>query len=163
ALLVLQSLNQAFDVATARYAALRTHVPGAIFILLPVLALACAFFAGIGMARRRGPPSILHMIMFAGVIAVTAYVILNLEFAGAFYAHDSDRGMTLAITSALAVGAGVGSAFWLIHLSHQQESGFDRTVQDFEQGTAISLLVTAGIVYVVARVSGLVLAPEAIE
>jgi hypothetical protein len=32
------------------------------------------------MARRRGPPSYLHMLMFAGVIAVTAYVILNLEF-----------------------------------------------------------------------------------
>ena len=80
ALLVLQSLNQAFDVAIARYAALRTHVPGAIFILLLVLALACAFFAGIGMARRRGPPSTLHMIIFAGVLAVTAYVILNLEF-----------------------------------------------------------------------------------
>ena len=80
ALLVLQSLNQTFDVAVARYAALRTHVPGAIFILLLVLALACAFFAGIGMARRRGPPSTLHMIIFAAVLAVTAYVILNLEF-----------------------------------------------------------------------------------
>jgi hypothetical protein len=93
ALLVLQSLNQAFDVATARYAALRTHVPGAIFILLLVLALACAFFAGIGMARRRGPPSILHMIMFAGVIAVTAYVILNLEFprAGFVKLHRLDQ------------------------------------------------------------------------
>ena len=80
ALLVLQSLNQMFDVATARYAALRTHVPAAIFVLLLVLALLCGFFAGIGMARRRGHPSYLHMLMFAGVIAVTAYVILNLEF-----------------------------------------------------------------------------------
>jgi hypothetical protein len=79
-LLVLPSLNQMFDVATARYAALRTHVPGAIFLLLFVLALVCAFFAGIGMAKRRGPPSYLHMIMFAGVLSVTAYVILNLEF-----------------------------------------------------------------------------------
>jgi hypothetical protein len=93
ALLVLQSLNQAFDVATARYAALRTHVPGAIFILLLVLALACAFFAGIGMARRRGPPSTLHMIMFAGVMAVVAYVILNLEFprAGFVKLHQLDE------------------------------------------------------------------------
>ena len=52
ALLVLQSLNAMFDVATERYAALRTHVPVAIFVLLVVMALACAFFAGIGMARR---------------------------------------------------------------------------------------------------------------
>ena len=42
ALLVLQSLNAMFDVATERYAALRTHVPPAIFVLLLVMALACA-------------------------------------------------------------------------------------------------------------------------
>lgn len=93
ALLVLQSLNQTFDVATARYAALRTHVPGAIFILLLALALICSFFAGIGMARRRGPPSYLHMMMFAGIMAVTAYVILNLEFprAGFVKLHHLDQ------------------------------------------------------------------------
>jgi hypothetical protein len=93
ALLVLQSLNQAFDVATARYAALRTHVPGAIFILLLVLALACSFFAGIGMARQHGQPSYLHMLMFAGILAVTAYVILNLEFprAGFMRLHSLDQ------------------------------------------------------------------------
>ena len=94
-------------------------------------------------------------------LAVTLEALSPIAGAGAFYAHDSDRGLTLSITSALAIGAGVGSAFWLLHLQHQQESGFDRTVQDFEQGTAISILVTAGIVYLVARVSGLVLAPEA--
>ena len=43
------------------------------------MALACAFFAGIGMSKRRHP-SYLHMVIFAGVMAVTAYVILNLEF-----------------------------------------------------------------------------------
>jgi len=94
-------------------------------------------------------------------LAVTLEALSPIAGAGAFYAHDTDRGLTLSITSALAIGVGVGSAFWLIHLDHQQESGFNRTVQDFEQGTAISLLVTAGIVYIVARVSGLVLAPEA--
>ena len=31
------------------------------------------------MSKRRHP-SYLHMVMFAGVMAVTAYVILNLEF-----------------------------------------------------------------------------------
>ena len=96
-------------------------------------------------------------------LAVTLEALSPIAGTGAFYAHDSDRGLTVAITSALAAGAGVGSAFWLIHLSHQQESGFNRTVQDFEQGTAISILATAAIVYVVARVSGLVLAPEATE
>jgi len=79
ALLVLQSLNQLFDVAGTRYAALRNHLPIAIFVQLIVIALTCAFFAGIGMAKRRRP-SLLHMVMFAGVISITAYVILNLEF-----------------------------------------------------------------------------------
>jgi hypothetical protein len=92
-LLVLQSLNQLFDVATARYAALRTHVPGAIFILLLALALVCAFFAGVGMARRRGHASPLHVLMFAGILAVVAYVILNLEFprAGFVRLHGLDQ------------------------------------------------------------------------
>ncbi|HVV16028.1 MAG TPA: DUF4239 domain-containing protein, partial [Polyangia bacterium] len=93
ALLVLQSLNQMFDVATARYAALRTHLPGAIFVLLVCLSLVCAFFAGIGMGKRRGQPSYLHMLMFAGIMAVTSYVIINLEFprAGFVNLHHLDQ------------------------------------------------------------------------
>jgi hypothetical protein len=86
ALLVLQSLNQMFDVASARYAALRNHLPLAIFVQLVVLALACAFFAGIGMSKRRHP-SFLHMIMFAAVISVSAFVILNLEFPRVGFVH----------------------------------------------------------------------------
>lgn len=96
-------------------------------------------------------------------LAVTLEALSPIAGMGAFYAHDTDRGLTLAIVSAVAAGAGVGSAFWLLHLSHQQESGFNRTVQDFEQGTAISILATAAVAYVVARISGLALAPEATE
>jgi hypothetical protein len=78
-LLVLPSLNAMFDAAGKRYAALRMHLPVAIFIQLLLIALVCGFFAGIGMSKRKRP-SYLHMVMFAGVIAVTAYVILNLEY-----------------------------------------------------------------------------------
>jgi hypothetical protein len=78
-LLVLPSLNAMFDAASKRYAALRMHLPVAIFIQLLLIALVCGFFAGIGMSKRKRP-SYLHMVMFAGVIAVTAYVILNLEY-----------------------------------------------------------------------------------
>jgi hypothetical protein len=78
-LLMLPSLNAMFDAATKRYAALRMHLPAAIFIQLLLIALVCGFFAGIGMSKRKRP-SYLHMVMFAGVIAVTAYVILNLEY-----------------------------------------------------------------------------------
>jgi hypothetical protein len=78
-LLVLPSLNAMFDAASKRYAALRMHLPVAIFVQLLLIALCCGFFAGIGMSKRKRP-SYLHMVMFAGVIAVTAYVILNLEY-----------------------------------------------------------------------------------
>jgi hypothetical protein len=94
-------------------------------------------------------------------LAVTLEALSPIAGLGAFYAHDTDRGLFLSITSTLAAGAGVGAVFWLIHLDHQQESGFNRAVNDVEEGAAISLLATAAIVYVVARVSGLVLAPEA--
>jgi hypothetical protein len=78
-LLVVPSLNAMFDAASKRHAALRMHLPVAIFIQLLLIALVCGFFAGIGMSKRKRP-SYLHMVMFAGVIAVTAYVILNLEY-----------------------------------------------------------------------------------
>jgi hypothetical protein len=78
-LLVVPSLNAMFDAADKRYAALKMHLPVAIFIQLLLIALVCAFFAGIGMSKRKRP-SYLHMVMFAGVIAVTAYVIINLEY-----------------------------------------------------------------------------------
>ena len=63
----------------------------------------------------------------------------------------------------VGAGAGVGAAFWLIHLEGQHPTGADRVIQDVEQGTAISLLTTAAIVYLVARISGLSLAPEVTE
>lgn len=74
------ALNEMFDVTISRDAALRTHLPLAVFVLLLALAFACAFFAGIGTSRRKGDPSRLHVLVFAGATAVTAYVILNVEF-----------------------------------------------------------------------------------
>ena len=50
------------------------------------MAVACSFFAEIGMSKRRHP-SYLHMVIFAGVVAVIAYVILNLEFPRAGFGH----------------------------------------------------------------------------
>ena len=94
-------------------------------------------------------------------LAVTLEALSPIAGMGAFYAHDTERATVLAIVSAVAAGAGVGSAFWLIHLDGQHPTGLDRAFQDTEQGTAITVLVTAAIVYVVARISGLVMAPEA--
>jgi hypothetical protein len=79
ALLVLPALNEAFDAATARDAALHMHIPLAIFLFLAMLAFACAFLAGMDMAtvHERSP---LHVFIFAATMALTAYVVLNLEF-----------------------------------------------------------------------------------
>ena len=94
-------------------------------------------------------------------LAVTLEALAPIAGVGGFYAHDTDRATFLAIMSGLAAGAGVGSAFWLIHLDGQHPSGVDRVFQDAEQGTAITVLVTAAVVYLVARISGLMAAPEA--
>lgn len=79
ALLLVPALNEMIDLTSAREAALRTHVPPGVFVLLVLLALGCAFFAGLGTAKSRRP-SRLHLFAFAGTLALTAYVVLNLEF-----------------------------------------------------------------------------------
>jgi hypothetical protein len=79
ALVVLPALNDMFDITTAREAALRTHLPTTIFAMLVALALACAFVAGRSMSKSRLPNRLL-VIMFAAVLALTGYTILNLEF-----------------------------------------------------------------------------------
>jgi hypothetical protein len=96
-------------------------------------------------------------------LAVTLEALSPIAGVGAFYAHDPDRATVLTIVSAVAAGVGVGSAFWLVHLDGQQESGVSREIQDVEQGAAISVLVTAAVVYLVARISGLALAVDATD
>jgi hypothetical protein len=79
AIIALPAINAMIDVTTARDASMWTHVPIALFALLIVLSLACGFFAGLGMSKDQRPNKI-HMATFAGVVALTAYVIVNIEF-----------------------------------------------------------------------------------
>jgi hypothetical protein len=78
-LLLLPALNEMFDVTTARDAALRMHIPLVIFVFLALLSFVCGFLAGMDMAKpeRLSP---LHVFTFAATMALTAFVILNLEF-----------------------------------------------------------------------------------
>jgi hypothetical protein len=123
------------------------------------------FLAMAGVARAQtmpGPAAQTYQSESKSVaLAVTLEALSPIAGMGAFYAHDTDRATLLAIISVVAAGAGVGAAFWLIHLDGQHPTGVDRAFQDAEQGTAITVLVTAAIVYVVARISGLALASEA--
>ena len=94
-MLLLPALNAMIDITTTRTEAARIHPPLVVFVLLGVLALACALFAGYDMAvRRRLNP--LHSLAFALVLSVTVYVIVDLEYprVGLIQVTDSDQALT---------------------------------------------------------------------
>lgn len=95
-------------------------------------------------------------------LGVTLEAICPIAGVGAFYAGDTDKGTFLAILSGLTGGAAVGAALYLIHLSHENAGGVDRVVNDAETGGAWTVLVVGGIVYLLARASGLSYAPDAV-
>jgi hypothetical protein len=76
---LLPALNEMFDRAAERTAAIQIHQPTIIFLMLGVLALMCALLAGYAMAGGKSR-SWIHIIGFALVLAMTVYVILDLEF-----------------------------------------------------------------------------------
>ena len=77
--LLLPALNDMFDITTTRTMATQTHPPYVIYAMLIALALASALLAGFGMAGSKSR-SWLHILGFAGVMAVAVYVIIDLEF-----------------------------------------------------------------------------------
>ncbi len=68
-----------FDVGNLRVVAHQTHTPGMIFAVLIVLAFACALMAGYGMSRSKRR-SWMHTLGFAAILAISVYVILDLEY-----------------------------------------------------------------------------------
>jgi hypothetical protein len=99
----------------------------------------------------------------SAALALTLEALCPIAGAGAFYAGDSDKATLLAVLSAVSAGATVGSAFYLVHLSHQSPSGAERVLSDVEGGTAWTVLVVGGIIYILTRISGLSLAPDSVE
>jgi hypothetical protein len=79
ALLLLPALNAMIDITTTQAMATLMHPPTIIFALLFGLALASSLLAGYGMAGAK-TRSWLHMIGFTAIMAVSIYVILDLEF-----------------------------------------------------------------------------------
>jgi hypothetical protein len=77
--LLLPALNEMFDITTTRLAATRAHPPMVIFVMLVILALVSALLAGYGMAEARRRHW-MHPMAYAAVMAVTIYVILDLEY-----------------------------------------------------------------------------------
>jgi hypothetical protein len=77
--LVLSSLNEMIDITTTRAAYLEMHPPLAIYVSLGILVIAGSILAGYGTAssRRR---SLLHIVLFAGVMGMAVLTILDLEY-----------------------------------------------------------------------------------
>lgn len=78
-MLFLPALNQMFDITTTRFAATRSHPPLVIYIMLVVLSLIGALLAGYGMSGNKDR-NWFHMVIFATMLSLTVYVIMDLEF-----------------------------------------------------------------------------------
>ena len=78
-LLVVPALNQMFDIATVRVVATQIHPPLIVYEMLIALALASALLAGYQSAGEKDYDWV-HKIGFAGIVALTVYVILDIEY-----------------------------------------------------------------------------------
>lgn len=76
---LLPPLNQMFDIVTSRTMASKTHPPKIVFIMLALMACASAFMAGHGMSGSK-TRSWVHILGFASILAITVFVILDMEY-----------------------------------------------------------------------------------
>jgi hypothetical protein len=89
---LLPALNEAFDLATERTAAAYWHPPLALFGVLMAVALLSAYLVGDGMSESP-VASRLHMVVYAAVLAIVVYVVIDLEFPrfGLIRLTEADR------------------------------------------------------------------------
>jgi len=78
-LLVMPALNEMFDITAVRVAATQMHPPLIVFAMLIGLTLGSALLAGYQSAGEKGYDWV-HKIGFAGIVAFTIYVILDIEY-----------------------------------------------------------------------------------
>jgi len=92
--LLLPALNDMIDVTTSRTIALHTHLPPLIFGLSISVALLSGLLAGYEMAKRKRR-SLLHMLLYAIVIALTIYTVLDLDNPrfGLIHLNSADRAL----------------------------------------------------------------------
>lgn len=93
-MLLVPALNEMIDITTTRSMAARLHPPSVVNVMLFVLALAGALLAGFGTAGNR-IRSWLHELGFAAIIAVTVFVIIDLEHPrrGLIRIHAADQAL----------------------------------------------------------------------
>lgn len=78
-ILLLPALNQMIDISATRTLNTLIHPPTTIFVMLGVFVLIGAVFAGHSMAASK-TRSWMHVLGLAATLAVTVYVILDLEY-----------------------------------------------------------------------------------
>lgn len=78
-MLLLPALNAMIDITTTRKAASQNHPPPVVFVLLIGLSLVGALLVGYDVAGNRGR-TWLHTVAFAGIMSLSVYVILDLEY-----------------------------------------------------------------------------------
>ena len=76
---LLPVLNEMFDIVTTRTMAAKTHPPSIVFYMLALMACAAAFMAGHGMSGSK-TRSWVHSVGFAASLAVTVFVIMDMEY-----------------------------------------------------------------------------------
>jgi len=86
------TLSAMFEIRTTRLEARRRHVPLAVFIVIAILTLAGSLFAGY-RAAGRAIRSWFHTLGFATVLAMTLFVIIDLDYPriGLIRIDASDR------------------------------------------------------------------------
>ena len=78
-MLLVPALNEMFDITTVRLAATWTHPPLIVYAMLIGLALASALLSGYHSASERSHEW-MHKVGFAAIVALTVYVILDIEY-----------------------------------------------------------------------------------
>ena len=78
-MLVVTALNPMIDITTTREWARHNHPPGVILVLLGGVSLVSAFMIGNAMGESKAPNR-LYPAIFAATIALTFYVIVDLEY-----------------------------------------------------------------------------------
>jgi len=78
-MLLLNALNAMIDITTTRMTATQNHPPMIIFVLLIGLSYMGAMLVGYSASENK-ERDWLHTVIFAGVMAFTVYVIIDIEF-----------------------------------------------------------------------------------
>jgi hypothetical protein len=79
AILLLPALNNMIDITTTRLVATENHPPPVVFVLMALLGLVTALLMGYDTSTNRDR-SVLHTWIFATILSLTFYVIIDLEF-----------------------------------------------------------------------------------